>query len=138
MSALAARARYLADQVSTASPAALIVMLYDRLGLDIELAAAAQDDDDRMAAAHALAHGQRVVTELLSSLDRSAWSGADDLAALYRYVLLGLIDARTTPDPQRLRGLGVIVADLRSAWQAASAEVSMSAVPSVAGLAGVG
>jgi len=124
MSAQAAKLRYLADRVNTASPAALVVLLYDRLALDIEIATAAQSDGDPIAAAVALSHAQRIVTELLTSLDRSAWVGADDLAALYRYLLMGLIDARTSPETDQLRPLGVIVAQLGSAWRAAEVELA--------------
>ncbi len=104
--------------MSTASPAALIVMLYDRLALDIEVAATAQVDGDRIACATALAHAQRVVTELLTSLDQTVWTGAADLADLYRYLLLEL-DQRPQLSRTRakVRALGAIVADLRSAWQ---------------------
>ncbi len=38
MSAAALRARYLGDAVATASPQQLLVMLYDRLALDLERA----------------------------------------------------------------------------------------------------
>jgi flagellar secretion chaperone FliS len=122
VSAQVARLRYLADQVNTASAGGLIVLLYDRLGLDIEVAAAAQADGDLIAASGALSHAQRVVTELFTSLDTSTWSGGDNLAALYQYLLLNLINARTAPDQARLRGLGEIVSSLRAAWQQAVAE----------------
>lgn len=127
MSAAAARLRYLTDQVNTASPAALIVLLYDRLSLDIDVAVAGQAEGDVVAAATALAHGQRIVTELLTSLDIADWSGGEDLAALYRYLLLGLIDARTTTDPRHLAQLGKIVADLRSAWHGAAVQLASGA-----------
>jgi flagellar secretion chaperone FliS len=128
----AARMRYLADQVSTASPAALIVMLYDRLSLDIEVAATARDAADPIAAALALSHGQQIVTELLTSLDRTVWTGAEDLADLYRYLLMGLIEARTAPDARRLRALGVIVGDLRSAWSQAATALTATALTATA------
>jgi flagellar protein FliS len=124
MSAEAARLRYLTDRVSTATPAALIVMLYDRLALDIEMAATAQFEGDRIAAAAALAHAQRVVTELLTSLDQTVWTGAADLADLYHYLLLELINARSYRNPARVRALGAIVAGLRSAWQQAGSELA--------------
>jgi flagellar protein FliS len=126
-----ARLRYLADRVSTATPAALIVMLYDRLGVDIELAAAAQDAGDPAAASGPLRHAQQILAELLTSLDTAAWSGGDDLAALYRYLLMGLIAAKSTPDPSALRGFGTIVTELRSAWHGAALELAAAGSASV-------
>ncbi len=124
MSNEAARARYLADKVNTATPAQLIVMLYDRLALDIEVAAVAQAKGDHLAASAPLLHGQRIVTELLVTLDTSVWTGADDLASLYAYILQGLMMAKAHPDESKLRALGIIVADLRFAWSGAAAQLS--------------
>ncbi len=87
MSAQAARLRYLTDKVSTATPAQLIVMLYDRLGVDIERAASAQVEGDLAGVSAALLHAQQIVSELRASLDTSAWSGAENLASLYQYML---------------------------------------------------
>jgi flagellar protein FliS len=119
-----ARQRYLADRVHTATPAQLIVMLYDRLAVDIQRAITAQLDGDPAAASAPLLHAQQIVTELHSSLDPSAWSGGDDLAALYRYVLFALMHARSTPDPDALQALAKIVSDLGSSWRAAAAELA--------------
>ncbi len=124
MSAVAARRRYLADQVSTASPAALIVMLYDRLALDLEVATTAYAAGQPLEAGLALSHAQRIVGELLTSLDPTAWTGAADLAALYRYLLDGLITARAAGHPAALRGLAAIVASLRAAWAQAAVIVA--------------
>ncbi len=114
------RQRYLADTVNTASPAQLIVMLYDRLGIDIERAATAQESDEFFASTEHLRHGQRVIAELMSSLDIDAWDGGDDLAALYGFVLRELIAVCGSPDAQRLRHTGTLIAGLRSAWYEAA------------------
>ncbi|HEX4728257.1 MAG TPA: flagellar protein FliS, partial [Jatrophihabitans sp.] len=67
MPAADARARYLADAVATATPAKRIVLLYDRLWLDIQRAQAGLDSADPTARDH-LQHAQRIVAELLGSL----------------------------------------------------------------------
>jgi len=117
----AGRLRYLANAVSTATPAQRIVMLYDRLGLDIERAASTEASSE--ASPH-IRHAQQIVAELLSSLDASVWAGADDLAAIYGYLLTELIGCNSQPDPDRLRSVGVIVADLRSSWHEAGQQIS--------------
>ena len=48
MSAASLRARYIGDTVTTASPQRLLVMLYDRLALDLERAQAALAGGDRV------------------------------------------------------------------------------------------
>ncbi len=127
MSTDPARLRYLADAVATATPAQRIVMLYDRLGLDIERAAAVAGVP--FAPGTHLRHAQRIVAELMTSLDTSAWSGAEDLASLYGYLLRELISANAEPDAIRLRAAGRIVADLRSSWFAAGQELAETAAP---------
>lgn len=123
MAAEAARARYLADAVATASPAKRIVLLYDRLWLDIQRAQAAQDCAHPAARDH-LYHAQQIVAELLGSLDQSSWSGASDLAALYSYLLRELIGEVLEARDGRLAGITRIVSDLRSSWQQAEEQLS--------------
>jgi len=124
MSALQMRSRYLADKVNTATPAQLVVMLYDRLEIDIERAIVAQDAAEPAMAAASLLHAQQVVTELLATLDVSAWTGAQNLANLYGYLLGELIAVRDPADPSRLRAVAKIVADLGSAWRDAAEQLA--------------
>jgi flagellar protein FliS len=120
----AARARYLADAVATATPARRIVLLYDRLWLDIQRALAAQDGGELSARDH-LQHAQQIVAELLGSLDRTAWSGAADLAALYGYLLTELMAEAGEPRPGRLALISRIVSDLRATWQQAAEQLAV-------------
>ncbi len=123
-----ARARYLADAVATATPARRIVLLYDRLWLDIQRAQAAQDCGDLSARDH-LQHAQQILAELLGSLDVSAWSGAADLAGLYSYLLRELIGEVVEPRPGRLAAVTRIVSTLRESWQQAEAQLQGGAPP---------
>ena len=117
-----ARARYLADAVATATPARRIVLLYDRLWLDIQRAQAAQDCGEAGARDH-LQHAQQIIAELLGSLDVTGWSGAADLASLYSYLLRELIAEVLEPRPGRLAAATKIVFDLRTSWQQAEAQL---------------
>jgi flagellar secretion chaperone FliS len=119
----AARARYLADAVATATPARRIVLLYDRLWLDIQRCQAAQDAGEPSARDH-LQHAQQIVAELLGSLDQSAWAGAADLASLYNYLLRELIAESGEPRPGRLALVSKIVSDLRATWQQAAEQLA--------------
>jgi flagellar protein FliS len=104
-------------------------MLYDRLGLDIERAAAEQTGGDRSAAAEHLRHAQTILAELRSSLDVTVWAGGADLASLYGFLLGELIAVHTVSDPTRLRAAGRIVAGLRASWQGAATQVASGPTP---------
>ena len=66
MSAASLRARYLGDAVATSSPQQVLVMLYDRLALDLERAQKAVAAGEREAASEQLQHAQAIVLELLA------------------------------------------------------------------------
>ncbi|SOD71345.1 flagellar protein FliS [Jatrophihabitans sp. GAS493] len=119
-----ARARYLSDRVLTASPAQRVVMLYDRLGLDITRARAAHEADDATLAATHVSHAVQIVAELRSSLNITTWKGAQDLASLYSYLLVKLLDAGRPEGAELLPHLATIVLDLRTAWGQAADDLS--------------
>ena len=116
-----AAGRYGADATATASPAKLVVMLYDRLSLDLTRGRQAQLDGDRETASNQLTHAQDIVAELLSSLDVDAWDGGANLASLYRWLLRELIAANVRMDPARTAACLSVVEPLREAWTQALA-----------------
>jgi flagellar protein FliS len=133
------RARYLADAVTTASPGRLVVMLYDRLLLDLAHAQDAFLAGDRLAGSAKLLHGQEIVLELLSSLDITAWSGAGGLARLYSFLVTELIGANVHADADRVAGCRQLVEPLRDAWaQAVLAVAQDAAQPEPVALGRVG
>ena len=121
------RARYLSDTVATASPQTLLVMLYDRLALDLERAEDALVAKDRETAHGHLMHAQEIVLELRASLNVDVWDGGPRLAALYAWVLGELIQANLKGDVRRVRDCRKIVEPLRDAWREAAA--SLAAAP---------
>ena len=86
-----AQSAYRDNAVATASPARLLVMLVERLVLDVERGLAAQRDEDWPRAHQHLMHAQDVVVELASSLDVAAMPGGRELAALYEYLRARLV-----------------------------------------------
>jgi len=126
MSAAALRARYLGDAVTTASPQQLLVMLYDRLALDLERAQQAVTAGDREESNRQLQHAQEIVIELRASLDISAWDGGPRLAALYSWLLSELIAANVKGDVRRITDCRRIVEPLRDAWREAAASLTSS------------
>ena len=119
MTSPALRDRYLADTVSTASPGKLLVMLYDRLVLDLAQGEEAVRAGDRERSAERLTHAQEIILELRTTLDLDAWSGAPGLADLYGFLLTELIGANVSRDADRIAACRALVEPLRDAWREA-------------------
>ena len=117
------RNRYLQDSVNTASPAKLLLMLYDRLILDLGRAEEALRAGEREVANAEVNHAQEIVIELRVSLDVEAWSGAPGLANLYGFLLTELIGANIAKDAGRIAACRGLVEPLRDAWREASTAV---------------
>lgn len=119
----ALRARFLRDRVMTATPGQRVVMLYDRLVVDLRLSI---DACDGFEAQPHLGHAMLVVAELQASLDVSAGGPAENLARIYGYLLRELIEARGGPR-DALPGLAAIVSELRDSWAEAVLRLSAGA-----------
>ena len=126
MSAASLRSRYVDDAISTASPQRILVMLYDRLALDLERGEAALVAGDREAANAQLQHAQDIVTELRNSLDVDAWDGGPRLAALYTWLLTELVQANIKRDLRRVGDCRRVVEPLRDAWRQAAGSLAAS------------
>ncbi len=124
MSAASLRARYLGDSVATASPQQVLVMLYDRLTLDLERAQVAVAGGDRALVNEELQHAQAIVLELLSSLQVDAWEGGPRLAALYNWLMNELVQANLKMDANRIASCRQVVEPLRDAWRQAAASLA--------------
>lgn len=123
-----ARDTYLKASVSTASPATLLVMLYERLVLDLQRADAALAEGHNSMAHEQLVHAQDIVTELRSSLKPEIWSGGPALASLYDYLYSELVRANIRKDREITRFCLKTVSELRDAWrEAAMVTVAASA-----------
>jgi flagellar protein FliS len=120
MTSPAMRDRYLTDSVTTASPAKLLVMLYDRLLLDLVRAGTALDEGDRQAGSGHLLHAQEIVIELRTSLRLDGWDGAVDLAKIYGFLLGELIGANIQADAAKVADCRSIVEPLVTAWREAA------------------
>jgi flagellar protein FliS len=124
MTAQTFRARYLSDSVVTASPARLLLMLYDRLVLDITAAEQAIAGTDHDTARERIYHAQEIVIELRGSLVVSAWSGGPGLASLYSHLLTELVQAGVERSTARLEHVRGCAEQLRDAWRDAAAQLA--------------
>lgn len=128
------REKYLAGAVGTASPAKLLVMLYDRLLLDLERAEVCLRDttqpiEDRRSGSSAyILHAQEIVMELRSSLDaKSGWEGAAGLTELYNFLFQQLVQANVSMDADRIAASRSVVEPLRDAWRQAAIDLAVAA-----------
>jgi flagellar secretion chaperone FliS len=115
-----ARTAYMGSMVSTASPARLLVLLYDRLVLDLQRAAELQEAGEHIAASDHLMHAQEIVLELQSSLRLDVWDGAPQLSAIYSFLYTQLVQANVKRDLEVTRSCLSLVEPLASAWREAA------------------
>jgi flagellar protein FliS len=127
MTNAAFRERYLNDSVTTASPGKLLVMLYDRLVLDLVRAEEALRSGEREAASVQLLHAQEILIELQTSLDLAAWPEGKGLAQLYAFLLTELVTANVRGDVDKTVSCREIIEPLRDAWRVAAATTAATA-----------
>ena len=115
-----ARNAYMGQMVQTASPSRLLVMLLERLSRDVEQAAQAQEAGEHLTAVPHLLHAQEIVMELLTSLRRDVWDGADQLASIYGWLHQELVRANTTRDATVTRDCQRLIDPLVETWREAA------------------
>jgi flagellar protein FliS len=124
-----ARAAYLDASVATASPARLLVMLLERLVLDVQRGLAAQRSGNLGETHHHLVHAQDILLELQASLRADQFNGGYELAALYGFLHRRLVTANVHKDPTITDEVLTLVTDLCDAWREAA--LTLAAEPAV-------
>jgi flagellar protein FliS len=114
------RAAYLDASVATASPARLLVMLFERLVLDVQRGLEAQRHGDFEETHRQLTHAQDIVMELQSSLRADQFKGGYDLAALYGFLHRQLVMANVRKDTSITDECLQMVTDLCDTWRQAA------------------
>jgi flagellar protein FliS len=115
-----ARAAYTAGNLSTASPQKLLLMLWDRLVLDVERGLRAQMANDNEEAGRQLTHAQAIITEFQATLDPEGWDGGHELMALYGYLQRRLVQANVRKDQRATKEVLVHCRALRDTWHKAA------------------
>ena len=123
------RGRYVSDAVSTASPATLLIMLYDRLLLDLERGEALMIAGERNKASIEVQHAQDIIMEFRMSLDVSSWEGGAGLESLYSFLHSELVRANTTGDAPAIRAVRDLIKPLRDSWLEAAEAVNATLAP---------
>ena len=115
-----AAAAYQDHKITTASPTRIVVLIFERLTLDLERAITALDTNQ--SPHEHLVHAQELLTALLDALDTNAWEHAPQLASIYLTVHRDLITANIDKNPQLIHSALTIITGLKDAWTQAQAQ----------------
>ena len=111
--------RYRTDGLTSQSPQRLLVLLYERLDLDLRRAEESLSAGDRDGAHQQLVHAQDIVAELRLALDADAWTGGPALRDLYEYLERRLVEANTAKSAAVVAECRTLVEPLLDAWRSA-------------------
>lgn len=113
-------AAYKKTQIETASPEALILMLYDGALKFIGQAEIAFADKNLEQTSNLLLRIQAIFAELMTALDKEKGGEiAVNLERLYVFFLEKLGEANIKKDPQPMLEIKPLIQDLRSTWEQA-------------------
>lgn len=107
---------YKTQEVSMASPMALIVMLYNGCIKRLKLARIAIEKKDLEDANIQFKKAQAIVSELANSLDFN-YPIANDLMKLYEFMLREIIQINITKDTDRIEPVINMLSGLRDTWK---------------------
>ncbi len=134
-------AAYRETRVKTASPAQLVVMLYDEAVKQCDIAVELLGNDVKKHPQYiekinkALGKAQDIVTELMASLDFDAGGEiAQNLFAIYVWFGRELLEANLSKEATRVVAVRNLLAELRGAWVEAAAKVGGSGSASPVGV----
>ena len=109
--------QYLANTVLSASPEQLLLLLYDGAGRFLAQAIQAIEVGQVDKRAYFINKASAIVSEFAATLDRSqAPALAEDLTALYGYMLRRMMQANLKNDVALLDEVEALLIELREAW----------------------
>ena len=115
-----ARNAYHGGTVGTATPAQLLIMLFERLALDAERGLRALQEGNNAETNTQLVHAQAIVTELQSPLEVEGMPAGRELMALYGYLQRRMIQANVRHDLRAGREVVQLTRHLRDTWKRAA------------------
>lgn len=107
---------YGARKVETASPAELVLMLYEGAIKFCNIAMGAIEKKDYEKANTNIQKARRIIVELQTTLDHK-YKVAEDFDVIYDYIFKTLVQANIKKDPEILEEALKQLRDLRDAWK---------------------
>jgi flagellar secretion chaperone FliS len=119
-------ARYRESEVLSASPAQLVVIVYEHLLVNLRRARLLSEDKDLIARSDALERARAALTELYVTLDhKQGGEIATRLSAIYTFMLGELSVLGVKPDAARMDAIIALATELHEAF----AQVARGASP---------
>jgi flagellar protein FliS len=109
---------YRQQQILTATPERLILMLYNGCLKFMGESAVAMEEKDVQKAHNSCVKAQDIVSELMSVLNMD-YPISKELYALYEYVNHQLLQANLKKDPQHIANAKVVITNIRDGWMEA-------------------
>lgn len=109
--------QYLAATIESATPAKLILILYDHLLAALRRARAEIDAKNVPEAHRMIVKAQEIVVFLSGSLNLGAGDVAQNLAGLYDFMIDQLVKGNLRKDPLLLKHVEDVVQPIRDAWE---------------------
>ena len=113
---------YRSNSIMTASPAQLVVMLYDGARRFLHQASIAMGDRQVALANAKLTRAEEILRHLRATLDMDQGEISDRLFSLYSFHLAQLSRARFAQDPAMLDEVSSLLAGLRDSWATVAGE----------------
>jgi flagellar secretion chaperone FliS len=111
---------YQQNQMATSSPEQILIMLYDGAIRFTVRAREALAGGDMLQKAESISRAMAIVTTFSDTLDHETGAGfADELDALYHFMVRELTRANLHNDPKPLEAVETLLRDLRETWQQA-------------------
>ena len=107
---------YGARKVETASPAEMVLMLYEGAIKFCNIAIGAIEKKDYEKANTNIQKARRIIVELQTTLDHK-YKVAEDFDVIYDYIFKTLVQANIKKDPEILEEALKQLRDLRDAWK---------------------
>ena len=106
---------YKQQQILTATPEQLILMLYNGCIKFINDSVVAMKENDIQKAHNACIRAQDIVTELVASLNME-YPISKELSALYEYASHELVTANLRKEPEHLDNAKMVITNIREGW----------------------
>jgi len=124
---VSAQGNYLETQILTATPQKLRLMLIDAAIRSARRTKEHWLAEDHDQACTSLIHAQRVVSELLGSINREASPElGKKMAAVYMFIFRSLSEAGLTRDVQKIEDAVVVLEEERETWRQVCEKLSTS------------
>jgi flagellar protein FliS len=127
----ASHAAYRRGTVMAATPAQLVVLLYDGARRFMRQAVVAMGNGEVERTHIALRDAERIISHLDGTLDFEQGEVAHRLHAIYQFYLSHLRAARLSQDPTKIEEINELMGELRDAWNQVASEID--GAPMVAG-----